>query len=138
VLDVEITEGVVLHDADLVIRELKEIRALGMHVALDDFGTGYSSLSYLRRLPVDTLKIDRAFIKDIENQPEDAALTQGIIALGRALGLHSVAEGVETEAQRAQLAAWKCDQMQGYLFSKPLPVAELEELWERVHAKDRG
>ncbi|MCP5059844.1 MAG: EAL domain-containing protein [bacterium] len=137
-LDLEITEGVVLHDADLVIRELEEIRALGMRVALDDFGTGYSSLSYLRRLPVDTLKIDRMFIKDIENEPEDAALTRGIIALGRALGLHSVAEGVENEAQRAQLADWKCDQMQGYLFSKPLPVAEFEELWVSEHAKQNG
>ncbi|MCP3983027.1 MAG: EAL domain-containing protein [bacterium] len=137
-LDLEITEGVVLHDADKVIQELEAIRALGMRVALDDFGTGYSSLSYLRRLPVDTLKIDRAFIKDIENEPEDAALAQGIIALGRALGLRSVAEGVETEAQRARLAAWNCDQMQGYLFSRPLPVPELEELWQHRHSNERS
>lgn len=136
-LELEITEGVVLHDADQVIRELEEIRALGMQVALDDFGTGYSSLSYLRRLPVDTLKIDRTFIKDIEDRPEDAALTRGIIALGQALGLRSVAEGVETEGQRARLAEWECDQMQGYLFSRPLPVPELEELWRCKTGKRR-
>lgn len=137
-LELEITEGVVLHDADQVIRELEEIRALGMQVALDDFGTGYSSLSYLRRLPVDTLKIDRTFIKDIEDQPEDAALTRGIIALGQALGLRSVAEGVETEGQRARLAERERDQMQGYLFSRPLPVPELEDLWRRKTCRRRS
>ncbi len=128
-LELEITEGVMLHDTEQVIRELDEMRALGMRIALDDFGTGYSSLSYVRRLPVDTLKIDRTFIMDIDEDPEDAALTRAIIALGHVLGLRSVAEGVETEAQRARLASWSCDQMQGFLFSRPLPAAELEALW---------
>ncbi len=132
-IELEITESVVLHDAEQVIREIAAIRGLGMRVALDDFGTGYSSLSYLHRLPVDTLKIDRAFILDIEKDPDDAALTRGIIAMARAIGVRTVAEGVETASQRELLAGWDCDEMQGYFFSRPVPADEALELWRRTN-----
>ncbi len=128
-IELEITESTILHDTDQVIRELEAIRALGMRVSLDDFGTGYSSLSYLRRLPVDTLKIDRAFTQSIETNPEDAALTRGIVDMAKALGLRIVAEGVETEGQRALLAEWKCDEMQGYLYSPAVPPDKAIALW---------
>ena len=110
-----------------------------MGVSLDDFGTGYSSLSYLRRLPVDTLKIDRSFIQNIETDPEDAALTRGIVDLGKALGLRIVAEGVETEEQRALLAEWSCDEMQGFLFSPAVAADRAIALWrDRNEDPPRG
>ena len=95
---------------------------------MDDFGTGYSSFAYLRRLPVDALKIDRSFVMDIATSPGDAALTAAIVAMGRALGLHVVAEGVETEEQRELLAGWGCHEMQGFLYSPAVPADELEVL----------
>jgi len=138
-IELEITESTILHDTDQVIRELEAIRALGMRVSLDDFGTGYSSLSYLRRLPVDTLKIDRAFTQSIETNPEDAALTRGIVDLAKALGLRIVAEGVETEGQRDLLAEWKCDEMQGYLYSPAVPPDKAIALWrERNFGEKQG
>ena len=130
-LEFEITESVVLRDTEEVIQQLQAIRAHGMRVALDDFGTGYSSLSYLRKLPVDILKIDRSFIQHIEDKAEDAALTGGIIAMGKALGLRIVAEGAETEGQRDLLTEWQCDEMQGFLFSPAVRAHEAEALWRQ-------
>ena len=137
-LEFEITESVVLHDAEKVTRELAAIRAHGMRIALDDFGTGYSSLSYLRKLPVDILKIDRSFIQHIESDPVDAALTAGIIAMGKALGLCIVAEGVETQGQRDLLAEWQCDEMQGFLFSPAVRAPEAETLWREGIARQKS
>jgi diguanylate cyclase (GGDEF)-like protein len=120
-VQVEITESVILRDEESVIAALAELRSQGVSIALDDFGTGYSSLSYLRRLPVDTLKIDRSFVTPITRSGDAAALTRSIVAMGKALGLRVVAEGVESEEQRALLADWRCDEIQGFVFAPPMP-----------------
>lgn len=106
------------------MQDLSRLREMGITVSLDDFGTGQSSLSYLRRLPVDTLKIDISFVRNIEQSEEDASLTAAIIGLGHACGLCVVAEGVETDAQRRLLAEWGCDEIQGFLVSPALPPEE--------------
>ncbi len=123
-LQLELTESMVMHDAEKFVTMLREIRRLGVQLAIDDFGTGYSSLSYLKRFPVDHLKIDRSFVKDLATDPDDGAIVQAIIALGHKLGLRMVAEGVETEEQREFLLRSRCDEMQGFYFCKPLPVAD--------------
>ncbi len=105
-----------------MISELKKIKKMGISIAVDDFGSGYSSLNYLKRLPVDLLKIDRSFIRDIESDPSDVAIVTGIVALAKSLTLKTVAEGVKTESQRAILQRLGCDNFQGYLVSKPLPA----------------
>jgi EAL domain-containing protein (putative c-di-GMP-specific phosphodiesterase class I) len=101
---------------------------MGLHLAVDDFGIGYSSFSYLKHFPLDTLKIDRSFVREIISNPDDAAITTAITAMGHALGLRVVAEGVETEDQRNMLRCQGCDEMQGYLFSRPVPAAEFARL----------
>ena len=106
---------------------LMQIQALGVCLAIDDFGTGYSSLSYLKRLPIDTLKIDRSFITDLTVNADDAAIVSATIGLAQAMGLKIVAEGVETEAQMQALIQKGCGVMQGYLFSRPLSAAQLTE-----------
>ena len=120
-LELEITESVIMHDVDRKITMLEEVRALGVHVAVDDFGTGYSSLSYIARLPITSLKIDRAFVTDMTTGPVGHVLVSSIIALAHALKLKVVAEGVETEEQASMLLNLDCDEGQGYLFSKPVP-----------------
>jgi diguanylate cyclase (GGDEF)-like protein len=120
-LELEITESVIMEDIRHSIARLQAIRALGIRIAIDDFGTGFSSLSYLARLPVDTLKIDRSFVADITIGPEGLALVATIISLAHALNLKVVAEGVETDEQSRLLRLLNCDEMQGYLFSEPLP-----------------
>jgi len=128
-LNLEITESVVMEDADEAIRLLEALRGLGIHLAIDDFGTGYSSLAYLGRLPVDTLKIDRAFVKEITRASRtEADLLRGIIALARTLDLKVIAEGVETEAQRRLLESFGCTLGQGYLFAKPASAPSIESL----------
>ena len=119
-LELEITEGVLMEDAPTTGAVLEKLKALGIMVAIDDFGTGYSSLSYLKRFPVDTLKIDRAFIGGLGTDPEDEALVSGMIGLAHALGLAVVAEGVETERQVASLKKLGCGLAQGYHFYRPL------------------
>ena len=119
-LELEITEGVLMEDAPATGAVLEKLKALGIKVAVDDFGTGYSSLSYLKRFPVDTLKIDRAFVDGLGTDPEDEVLVSGMIGLAHALGLDVVAEGVETERQVASLKEMGCDIAQGYHFSRPL------------------
>jgi EAL domain-containing protein (putative c-di-GMP-specific phosphodiesterase class I) len=121
-LELEITESVIMADIKNSVAMLTAIRALGVTVAIDDFGTGFSSLSYLSKLPVDTLKIDRSFVVDMTVGAEGLALVQTIISLAHSLKLNVVAEGVETEEQSRLLRLLGCDEMQGFLFSKPLPA----------------
>jgi EAL domain-containing protein (putative c-di-GMP-specific phosphodiesterase class I)/FixJ family two-component response regulator len=127
-LELEITETAAIQNADASIAALRALKDLGVALAIDDFGTGYSSLSYLKRLPVDTVKIDRAFITDLATNPEDASIAQAIINMAHNLGLKVVAEGVETASQLSFLGSHGCDQMQGYYFSRPLPAASMTEL----------
>ncbi|MBI2311401.1 MAG: EAL domain-containing protein [Betaproteobacteria bacterium] len=131
-LDLEITESLIMASIEDTTRKLREIREAGVGIAIDDFGTGYSSLSYLARLPVDALKIDRAFIANCADNPDDLTIVSTIISLAHALNLSVVAEGVETEEQKNLLTLLKCDEMQGYLFSHPLPAAEVETLLVRM------
>jgi diguanylate cyclase (GGDEF)-like protein/PAS domain S-box-containing protein len=126
-LDLELTESSIMADPEGAIETLSQIRRLGVHIAVDDFGTGYSSLAYLKRLPVDCLKIDRAFVSGIPDDAEDVVIAQTILAMAKSLKLSVVAEGVETPAQRDFLRGEGCDEGQGYLFSKPLPPEELAE-----------
>ncbi len=127
-IDLEITEGFIMRQARTEIEPLNKLRSMGISLAIDDFGTGYSSLSYLKLLPVNRLKIDRSFIQDIGKDTNDDAIVKAIIALGHALDLILIAEGVETETQHAFLRNEACDQMQGFLLSSPLPADEFEKL----------
>ena len=127
-LEVELTEGSLMENTQHTIFSLQRLHDMGVKISIDDFGTGYSSLAYLRRFPIDTLKIDIAFIREVTSNPQDAAITRTIIELAHSLNLRVVAEGVETQAQLAFLKDAGCDQIQGYLFSRPLPVATLERL----------
>jgi EAL domain-containing protein (putative c-di-GMP-specific phosphodiesterase class I) len=128
-LVLEITEGLLLDHREENVAKMHELRSKGIRFSIDDFGTGYSSLAYLKRLPLDELKIDRAFVADIEQDENAAAICATFIHLARILGLRVVAEGVETEAQRHFLSTlYNCDVMQGYLFSQPVPASELVNL----------
>jgi diguanylate cyclase (GGDEF)-like protein len=133
-LEVEITESDAMENADQSVVILRRLKALGIGIAIDDFGTGYSSLSYLKRFPVDKIKLDRSFVSGLPNNTEDASIARAVITMAHSLGLKVVAEGVEAEAQRGFLAAHGCDEMQGYLFARPLPAAECEQfLRPRLH-----
>jgi diguanylate cyclase (GGDEF)-like protein/PAS domain S-box-containing protein len=125
-LELEITETMVMHDAPRLIRMLEELRLLGVQISVDDFGTGYSSLSYLKRFPVHRLKIDRSFVADVTRNADDAAIVRTIISLAHNLGLRVVAEGVESDAQLDFLRSNLCDEMQGFYFSPPVPVEQFE------------
>jgi diguanylate cyclase (GGDEF)-like protein/PAS domain S-box-containing protein len=127
-LELEITESMVMHHPERAVHLLRAIKDLGVRLAIDDFGTGYSSLAQLKRFPIDTLKVDRSFIRDIPKDVEDMAITQAIIAMGKTLGLTVVAEGVETAEQRAFLHSHGCDQMQGHHFSKALEAGQFAAL----------
>ena len=116
----EITEGALLADPMVAIAVMGSIRELGVHLAIDDFGTGYSSLSYLKRMPVEALKIDRSFVEHIETAEEDQAIVESIVALGRALGIEVVAEGIEHPGQAIELAARGCRLAQGFLYGRPI------------------
>ena len=129
-LDLEVTEGVLMGEEERFARTLGELKELGVQLSLDDFGTGYSSLSYLNRFPFDTLKIDRSFVSGVTVDKSKAEIANAIIALGRGLGMRVLAEGVETEEELAYLSG-RCDEVQGYLISRPTPAAELEELLAR-------
>ncbi len=127
-LDLELTESVVMKDATFAMEVLKQLRALGIQVSIDDFGMGYSSLAYLKRFPITRLKIDRSFIRNLLVDQKDAAITLAVIGMAHSLGIEAVAEGVETEEQLDFLRERKCDQMQGYLYSPPLPADRATEL----------
>ncbi len=127
-LKLELTESTVLENVEDTIIKMRELKTLGVSFSMDDFGTGYSSLQYLKRLPLDQIKIDQSFVRDITIDPNDDAIVQTIIAMTAALGLNVIAEGVETETQREFLDRHDCQAFQGYLFGKPLPLAQFEEL----------
>ena len=128
----ELTEGVIVEDADAAESAMMELRAVGLRFALDDFGTGYSSLIYLRRFAFDKIKIDRSFLESMETTGESAILVHSIVHLGRALGLTVTAEGVETTEQQRFLQAVGCHQLQGFLFCKPISAASMTELLSHV------
>jgi diguanylate cyclase (GGDEF)-like protein/PAS domain S-box-containing protein len=127
-LKLELTESVVLDNVDAVVSRMQQLNALGLSFCLDDFGTGYSSLSYLKRLPLDQVKIDQSFVRDVTENPNDAAIVKAIMAMCRSLGLQVVAEGVETQAQRDFLLQNDCTAYQGFLFCGPVPIDD----WERL------
>jgi diguanylate cyclase (GGDEF)-like protein/PAS domain S-box-containing protein len=127
-VDLEITESLLMADIEATVRKLKELRDMGLRIALDDFGTGYSSLAYLSRLPIDTIKIDRAFVRAMSEHHTDVSIITTIVSLAQALKLHVVAEGVETQQQADRLLALGCDQAQGYLFSPPVPLERIEQM----------
>jgi EAL domain-containing protein (putative c-di-GMP-specific phosphodiesterase class I) len=127
-LDLEITETYAMLNAEFTIAILKELKAMGVRISIDDFGTGYSSLSHLKHFPIDTLKIDRSFVKDLATDPKEEAIISAIIVLAHSLGMDVVAEGVETPEELAILRKHHCDKMQGFLFSRPIPPKDLEAL----------
>ncbi len=130
-LELEITESALIGDVDFAMSTLKALRDMGVSISIDDFGTGYSSLNYLRKFPIQTLKIDRSFVRDITVNPEDAAIVSTVIVLARNLQIKVVAEGIETEEQLEFLRQRQCTEMQGYLFSRPVPCQEIEALFKR-------
>ena len=136
-LELELTEGMLLTDVEDTIHKMVQLKAMGVIFSLDDFGTGYSSLSYLKRLPLDKLKIDQSFVREVETSANDAAIARSIIALGHSLGLQVIAEGVETQAQRAFLAANGCFYWQGFFFSQPQPVDKFEA-WTHAYSTQRN
>ncbi len=129
-LELELTESSVMKDAQSAIDKLKELKALGVSIAIDDFGTGYSSLSYLKKLPIDTLKIDQSFVRDVTTDPDDAAIVMAIMALAHSLSLKVTAEGVESEDQLRFLRLLRCDELQGYLLGRPVPAEAFGRLLE--------
>jgi EAL domain-containing protein (putative c-di-GMP-specific phosphodiesterase class I) len=123
-LELEMTESLIFQNVEDNVRLLAALGDMGTRIAIDDFGTGYSSLSYLKQLPVDTIKIDSSFIRDIFTDPSDAAIVAAIIAMARRLKLRVIAEGVETREQLAALAELQCDEYQGFYFSRPVSAEE--------------
>jgi FOG: EAL domain len=131
-LELELTESMTLDDSEGSIAIMQKLKQIGVSLSLDDFGTGWSSLSYLRRFPLDHIKIDKSFLRDIDLQSSSEAVVRSILNLGRSLGLSCIAEGVETHEQLGYLQAQKCAEMQGFLFSKALPANECTELMSVV------
>ena len=137
-LELEITESTVMHDSEAAIGTLRALKKLGVALSVDDFGTGYSSLSYLKLFPIDVLKVDRSFVRDVTTDPDDAVIVRAIVTLAHSLGLAVVAEGVEEAAQATFLRHVKCDELQGYYFSRPLPEADAECLLRGENRLDTG
>jgi EAL domain-containing protein (putative c-di-GMP-specific phosphodiesterase class I) len=127
-LELEITEAVLIHDDDAALDMLHQLRDLGVRIALDDFGTGYSSLSYLQRFPFDKIKIDRCFVTHLDKPDGTAPIVQAVVNIAAARHMTSTAEGVETARQKDLLRSLGCNEMQGYLFSRPLPAAAIRDL----------
>jgi EAL domain-containing protein (putative c-di-GMP-specific phosphodiesterase class I) len=133
-LELEITEGVLIDDFSRAVSILRRLKSLGVRIAMDDFGTGHSSLSYLQSFPFDKIKIDRAFITNLDRSPQSAAIVRAVIGLGRGLALPVVAEGVETESQLAFLSREACNEVQGYLIGRPLAIEDYAGLVGRPQA----
>ena len=129
-VELELTEGALMDDVDRSIERLRELRGLGVRLAVDDFGTGYSSLNYLKRLPLDTLKIDRSFVSGLGSEPHDSSIVTAVVALAAALGLQTLAEGVETPEHLAMLRDLGCHLAQGYYFSRPVAADAVTALLE--------
>ena len=127
-LELELTESVLMKRAESTQSILKTLRARGVQVAVDDFGTGYSSLSYLRKFPIDALKIDQSFVRQITTAPDDTSIVTAVISMGRSLKLRVIAEGVETQEELAFLQAHECEEAQGYYFSRPVVAQQFAEL----------
>jgi EAL domain-containing protein (putative c-di-GMP-specific phosphodiesterase class I) len=127
-LELEITESIVMENTRALIRDLNRLRKLGVRFSIDDFGTGYSSFRYIKAFPVDRLKIDHSFIANMDKNTSDVVIVQAIIGLAKNLDLDVIAEGVETDAQRAWLVAEGCDELQGFFFSRPLPAEDFAAL----------
>jgi EAL domain-containing protein (putative c-di-GMP-specific phosphodiesterase class I) len=127
-LQLEVTESMVMRNVSRAIKVLDAVQSRGIRLAIDDFGTGYSSMSLMKQFPIDTIKIDRSFVRDLPNDSEDQAIAQAIISMGKALGMTVIAEGVETVEQQTFLRNHACDEMQGFLFSKPLPARQMAEM----------
>jgi EAL domain-containing protein (putative c-di-GMP-specific phosphodiesterase class I) len=136
-LQLELTESMIMHEAERVTESLERLKDMGMELAIDDFGTGYSSLSYLKRFPIDRLKIDRSFVQDVTADTDDEAIIGAIIALTRKLGLRTIAEGVETREQLEFLRDQGCDEVQGFLLSRPLAPMDCAPLLAREGESQR-
>lgn len=133
-LKLELTESLVIDDIEDAIFKMKELRELGVRFSMDDFGTGYSSLSSLKKLPIDQLKIDQSFVRDIAIDQDDAIIVQTIISMAKHMGMEVIAEGVETESQRGFLEKHNCLVCQGYLFGKPMPLDDFEDQLQKLPA----
>jgi EAL domain-containing protein (putative c-di-GMP-specific phosphodiesterase class I) len=127
----EVTEGILIDNPQEALQRLEALRALGVSIALDDFGTGFSSLSYLQKFPFNRLKIDRTFVASLASSGSTGAIIQAIVTLGHGLGMKVLAEGVETDEQRVLLRLAGCDEMQGFLFARPAPAAEIDKFMTR-------
>ena len=132
-LELEVTEGIMLQNMDNTITTLRRLSNLGVHISIDDFGTGYSSLSYIKKLPINTLKIDQSFVNDITSNPDDEAIATAVITMAQSLGLKVIAEGVEEESQARLLDSLECSVMQGFFFSRPLNAKEFPFLMNKLH-----
>ena len=132
-LELELTESLLIENVEHAMGVMGQLKAIGVAISIDDFGTGYSSLGYLKRFPIDSLKIDKSFVRDIATSPKDAAIVKAISALARALGIGLIAEGVEEAWQVGFLRAHHCTEMQGYLFSHPLPAESVVEALTRAY-----
>jgi len=124
-LELEVTESMIMRDTAQSVAKMRQLEAMGIALAIDDFGTGYSSLAALKSFPISRLKIDQSFVRDLVGNPDDQAITCAIISLSHQLDMRVIAEGVETEQQRSFLQQHGCDEMQGYLFSRPVPPQEI-------------
>ncbi len=131
-LELEVTESLIMRDVGQAVDKMRELEAMGIALSIDDFGTGYSSLAALKSFPISRLKIDKSFVRDLAHSADDQAIARAIISLSHQLQMRVIAEGVETAQQRDFLAQYGCDEMQGYLFSKPVPPAEIPALLERA------
>jgi EAL domain-containing protein (putative c-di-GMP-specific phosphodiesterase class I) len=136
--ELEITESLAMEDAEHTVQILRQLKDLGVWISIDDFGTGYSSLSYLKAFPIDTLKIDKSFVRDIDTDPADAAIAATVMAIARTLRLKVVAEGVEREQQLHILRERDCDRAQGYLFGRPMPAGDFASFLGAHGSKGQG